>query len=165
VHPSFSSVRAAAAALCCAVGLAACGGGGSNQADNPPPSAAISTFSAAYTAGVAALNSAAGLASAAFVDLFDTSFLDSSRTKTAISAALSAEAAAAQVSPDLPAFPQVAMSNVSLSDCAYVVDAIVCTMTATLTNSDVDTTAVTFTTKVRYTDKVRLLGDQSASDS
>jgi lipopolysaccharide export system protein LptA len=40
----------------------------------------------------------------------------------------------------------------------------VCTLTGTLTNSDADTTSVTFTTQVKITDgKVRLYGDQLSS--
>jgi hypothetical protein len=63
--------------------------------------------------------------------------------------------------PELMPFPLVNLSDVAISNCDT---ANVCTLTATATNSDVDTTAVTFTTKVKYSNgKFRLFGDQQGA--
>ena len=148
--------------------LSACGGGDSStpSTDVATNAGKQSSFVADYTQGLKVLNSYAGLTSAAFLDLFDASLLDAGNTKSLLSASLAQEAAAMAASPDLPSFPMAALSTASISAC----DASnVCTLTGTLSNNDVDasadnTTAITFTSRVKYSDgKFRLLGDGSAS--
>ena len=166
-----SNKRAICHAACASALLAllsACGGG-----DSSTPSTDVATnadkqssFVADYTQGLKVLSTYAGLTSAAFLDLFDASLLDAGNTKPLLSASLAQEAAAMAASPDLPSFPMATLSTASISAC----DASnVCTLTGTLSNNDVDssadnTTAITFTSRVKYSDgKFRLLGDGSAS--
>ena len=150
------------AATVLAAALAACGGGD----DGPPPAAATnattqSDFVAAYASGIGALNTSAGLTSTAFVDTIDDSFLDAGYTKAALRDNLTQEAAAMAVSTELSSFPAGTLSNATISNCSA---ADICTLTATLTNADVDTTAVTFTTQVKFSaGKLRLYGDQKTS--
>lgn len=148
--------------------LSACGGGDSAEpstdvATNPERQSA---FVADYTQGLKVLDTYAGLASAAFADLFDAGFLDAGNTKALVSASLAQEAAAMAASPDLPSFPMVGLSTATISACD---SSNVCTLTGTLSNNDVDasadnTTSITFTSRVKYSDgKFRLLGDGAAS--
>jgi len=156
------------AAVCGLVAmLGACGGG----SDAPSTDVASNvdkqnTFVSDYTQGLKTLSAYAGLASASFLDLFDATFLDAGNTKPLVSASLAQEAVAMAASPDLPSFPMAALSAASISACD---SSNVCTLTGTLSNNDVDasvdnTTAITFTTRVKYSDgKFRLLGDGTAS--
>jgi hypothetical protein len=156
--------------------LAACGGGsdGGGQAFFfPPPSGGAgggaggstdiaqqaAAFATDYGSGLAALNSYAGLTNTAFLDNFDDTFLDAGYAKPQVRDALTQEAAALLLfSMELSSFPSVKLSAVTITGCNA---ANVCTLTATLTNSDVDTTAVTFTTQLSYVGgKFRLLGNQ-----
>jgi hypothetical protein len=146
--------------------LSACGGGsGSANPNSATNTDKQTTFIADYTDGLKTLNTYAGLTSAAFLDLFDATFLDSGNTKPLLSTGLAQEAAAAAASPDLPSFPIVGLSTASISACDT---SNVCTLTGTLSNNDVDTsaentTSITFTTRVKYSDgKFRLLGDGAA---
>ena len=160
----FACVSVAVAAL------SACGGG---DGLSLPSTTDVATnvdkqnnFVADYTQGLKVLNTYAGLTSAVFIDLFDASFLDAGNTKPLVSASLAQEAAAMAASPDLPSFPMAGLSTASISACD---SSNVCTLTGTLSNNDVDasadnTTAITFTTRVKYSDgKFRLLGDGTAS--
>jgi len=158
--------------------LTACGGGGNSvvvdaapttpppTTTNPPGSTAPtaaqqSSFVADYGNGVAMLNSYGGLTSTAFVDLFDDAFLDAGYDKTQVRNNLQQEAIALTTSPDLSAFPQVKLSGMTIGNCDA---ANVCTLTATATNTDADSTAVPFTTRVRLQNgKFRLYGDQTAA--
>lgn len=154
--------------------VAACGGGGGGgQAVFFPPSTSgngtngsqadpaqqAAAFATDYGTGLAALGSYGGLTNAAFLDNFDSSFLDAGYTKAQVRDALAQEAAAMLLfSTELSSFPAVKLSGVTLSGCTA---ANVCTLTATLTNTDVDTTSVTFTTQLSFVGgKLRLLGDQ-----
>ncbi len=151
------------------VALSACGGGGglsvpsTDVATNPDKQ---SSFVADYTQGLKVLNIYAGLTSAVFIDLFDASFLDAGNTKPLLTASLAQEAAAMAASPDLPSFPMAGLSTASISACD---SSNVCTLTGTLSNNDVDTsadntTSIIFTSRVKYSDgKFRLLGDGLAS--
>ncbi|MCR6478260.1 hypothetical protein NU688_19020 [Variovorax sp. ZS18.2.2] len=154
--------------------LTACGGGsdGGGQAFFfPPPSGGgagggsndttqqAAAFATDYGSGLAALNSYGGLTNSAFLNNFDDTFLDAGYSKPQVRDALAQEAAALLLfSTELSSFPSVKLSAVTITGCNA---ANVCTLTATLTNSDVDTTAVTFTTQLSYVGgKFRLLGDQ-----
>lgn len=147
--------------------LAACGGGGDdNVAITPPPtgaspndSARQASFATDYGAGLAALNSYGGLTDAVFLDNYDEAFLDGGYTKAKVRAALAQEAAALLLlSSQLSSFPAVKLSAVTINGCDA---ANVCTLTATLTNTDVDTTSVSFTSRLSFSGgKFRLLGDQ-----
>jgi len=146
--------------------LAACGGGGDDDvATTPPPAVATpndatrqAQFATDYASGLAALNTYGGLTNPAFVDNFDDAFLDNGYSKAQVRDALSQEAAAQLLFPtQLSSFPAVRLSAVTIGACDA---ANVCTLNATLTNSDVDTTAVAFATRVVFVGgKFRLLGD------
>lgn len=147
--------------------LAACGGGG----DDAPPQASgngspsdpakQAAFATDYGSGLSALNTPAGLTNKAFLDLFDDAFLDAGYTKPQVADNLTQEAAAMALSKELSSFAAVKLSAVAISDC----DAKnVCTLTATLTNSDADATSVSFTTRLNFSNgKFRLLGDQKTT--
>jgi hypothetical protein len=148
--------------------LAACGDGNDPivTGTTPPTGGSSTTLTAAqqsafvsdYGNGVAALNTYAGLTSTSFLDLFDDGFLDAGYNKPSLRANLAQEATARSTTPDL-AFPGVTLSGMTISNCNA---AGVCTLTATVTNADVDSTATTFTTLVKLQDgKVRVYGDQT----
>lgn len=150
----------AAGSLCAGIllGLNGCGGG-----DSSPTS--IETFKSAYASSLAALNSPAVLAGASVQDLFDTKFLDSGFTRADIVAALNSEGSAIQNASDYSSIPQVTLVNATVSDCVSGPEYL-CTLTGTLTNGDADTTSIPFTTKLRFADgKLRLYGDQLASEN
>jgi hypothetical protein len=147
--------------------LAACGGGGGDDevAATPPPAVASpneaarqAKFATDYASGLAALNTYGGLTDPAFLDNFDDAFLDAGYSKAQVRDALSQEAAAQLLfSTQLSSFPAVKLSAVTITGCDA---ANVCTLNATLSNSDVDTTTVTFATRVVFAGgKFRLLGD------
>jgi hypothetical protein len=150
--------------------LAACDDGSSDLAapatpvnTNLPTNAAQqAAFISDYGTGVTALNSYGGLTSTTFPDLFDDAFLDAGYTKPQVRANLAQEAAAQAISAELSSFAAVKLSAVSIGNC----DARnICVLTATLTNTDADTTAATFTTQLKYDNagKFRLYGDQQGS--
>ena len=137
------------------VSLAACGGGG------PDNKAAVSATVSALNATLSNLSTEAGLASAATPASFDVGYMDAGYTRAMLIAALAANADALKTNPDLSLFPGGTLSNVVIAGCDMKN---VCTMTATLTNSDADVTAVDFSTKVVFSDGAyRLLGDQAAA--
>ena len=168
MHSSSQRFRLLLAGSLLAV-LTACGGGsdGGGQAFFPLPSGGASNdtsqqaaaFATDYGSGLAALNSYSGLTNTAFLNNFDDTFLDAGYSKPQVRDAMAQEAAAVLLfSTQLSSFPSVKLSAVTITGCNA---ANVCTLTATLTNTDVDTTAVTFTTQLSYVGgKFRLLGDQ-----
>jgi hypothetical protein len=140
--------------------LAACG-----DSDSDPAASTDATqqaaFASDYGTALAALGSYGGLTNAALVEQFDDAFLDAGYTKGQLRDNLAQEAAAVAVAPDLSSFPMARLSNVTIGDCDA---AGVCTLNATLTNADADTTAVTFTTQVKYGNgRFRLYGDQKSA--
>ena len=154
-----SFIRRLSASLGCAcmvISLAGCGGGSGN---------AIDDLRTAYSSAMSGLTTPSVLTGSVLQDLFDLKFLDSGSTRADTLSALAAEASALQAGAGYSSVPQVALSNIDISDCRTVNgEPNVCTLTATLTNSDADTTSVTFSTLVRQSDgKLRLYGDQSAS--
>jgi hypothetical protein len=144
-------------ALVAAAVLTACGGGGGN----PPPPAPAAAAAPSYPDTLAQLNTASGLTSSALAAVFDAAYLDSGMTKAQVLDALGQEAAAMGASPEHSLFPQVALSNVSLTGCD---SNNVCTLNGTLLNADGDGTSVDFSTRVVNSNGgYRLLGDQQAS--
>lgn len=135
--------------------LAACGGGSVNLA------LAAQATASALNATLGNLSTVAGLSSPATVSSLDAGFIDSGYSRAMLVADLAANAEALKNDPDFSLFPGGTLSNVVIANCD-VKD--VCTMTARLTNSDADETAVDFSTKVKYSNGAYLLlGDQAAS--
>ena len=117
-------------------------------------------FTASVTSALAALTSAAGLNSNALPNLFADKFLDGGYTKANLVSTLSANSTALQTAPELSLFPVAAITNTTISGC----DNGICTLTGTLTNSDVDTISVDFSTKVIVIGGVfYFYGDQSSA--
>ena len=138
-------------AISMSVVLAACGGASDKTGG------AVSTFNATLSN----LSTEAGLASPATLASFDASYMDAGYTRAMLIADLAANADALKTNPDLSLFPGGTLSNVVIAGCDIKN---VCTMTATLTNSDADVTAVDFSTKVVLSNGTYfLLGDQAAS--
>ena len=138
----------------CLFALSACGG-----SDSSSPTTPTSDFNSNLQTSVSTAATSAGLTSTTTTDLIDTAYKDSGNTKTSQIAYLQAEAAAITANTDLSGFAGFTVSNIQITNC----DANnVCTMTATLTNTDADTTTADITTKVKQgTDgKYRLYGDQ-----
>ncbi len=135
--------------------LSACGGGGN---DHPAPDTAL--FAARYNTALTAAGTTAGLTSPTVVDVFDEKYLDNGSSRADLMATLAANSQAAATSADLSLFPTGELTNATLSACVDNV----CTLNATLTNTDVDTTTTDFTTKVKILGSVvYLYGDQSAT--
>ena len=135
--------------------LAACGGGSVDLA-------AAGQDTARYlNATLGNLSTGAGLSTPATLENFDASYLDAGYTRAMLATDLAAYADALQTNPDLSLFPGGTLSNVVIAGCDLKD---VCTMKATLTNSDADVTTVDFSTKVVLSKGAfRLLGDQAAS--
>jgi hypothetical protein len=96
---------------------------------------------AAYAAPVAG----SGLTSMAVADRFDAKYLDISFTKTMPPDASKVNAMAPGTNSELPLFPVTQVTNPVISNCD---SKNVCTLNATLVNSDADITSVDFSTKV-----------------
>jgi len=141
--------------------LSACGGSGSSSGTSS--TAAADSFAAKTNAAYAALATVSGLTSKAVADLFDAKYLDMSFTKAIVLDALTANSAALGTTPELSLFPLAQVTNPVISNC----DAnSVCTLSATLVNSDADITSVDFTTKVKLDSGViYFYGDQSSTAS
>lgn len=155
-----SGIRVAVAAVTSAMVLSACGG----SSEKGVTIAQKDSFKSAYTTGLDGTSTAAGLNSADLQDLFDTKYIDSGLNRSDVVAALNGEASAllAAATSGHSGVPRVALSDVSVTNCidngngAYT-----CSLTATVTNTDADTTAATLSSSLRMVDgKLRLLGDQ-----
>jgi len=143
--------------------LTACGGDSSTSTSTgtAPTTEQVAAFTSSYNSGLAGLKSFSGLTSTSFVDLFDDAFLDAGYTKQALKDSLAQDSIAASISADLDLAPTAALSGVTVTNCDTNG---ICTLTATVTNSDVDTTTLTYSTQVKFSNsKVRLFGDQKAS--
>jgi hypothetical protein len=134
----------------CVFGLLACGSDNSNIEGD---------FASSLSRSVETSQTSAGLTSTATADLFDVAFKDGGVTQAAQVAYIKAEAQAISAYSDLSGFAGFTLSNVKVTNCDA---SSVCTMTATLTNTDADTTTADITTKVKLgpDGKIRLLGDQ-----
>ena len=143
--------------------LSACGGSSSGGSSFDSVQVFANSFVSQYTGGLSSLNTSAGLNSKVVPDLFDAKYLDGGFSKTDLSTALAANAQALSASPELSLFPVAGVTNATLSGCDSNG---ICTLNATLTNSDVDTTSVDFSTKVLVVNgQVYLYGDQSSTAS
>ena len=137
-----------------AMALAACGSSG-----DPEPETLVSKWNTV----LAALGTSSGLASATVTNVVEQNYLDMGTTRADVLVALSQTSQALITNPELPLFPATQVSNAKLSNCDGNG---VCTLNATLTNSDVDSTSIDFTTKVKIVSGVAYLyGDQSATDA
>jgi len=157
------AVKALAAAAVIATALTACNSSNdsNDSTSSTPTSASTQSFASAYNDSLAALSSYSGLISTTLVDLFAANFIDAGYAKSQVSANLAQDAVALSISPVLSQFPMVKFTDATITNCS---SSNVCTLTATITNTDVDTTSVTFTTQVVFSDgKYRLLGDQKSS--
>jgi len=96
---------------------------------------------ATYAAPVAA----GGLTSTAAADRFDPKFVDLTFTKSLASDALKANSVALGADSELALIPVTQVTNPVISNCD---SKNVCTLNATLVNSDADITSVEFSTKV-----------------
>lgn len=135
--------------------LVACGGGSADLA------AGGQNMASYLNATLSNLSTWAGLSTPATLENFDVSYLDAGYTRAMLAMDLAANADALQTNPDLSLFPGGTLSNVVIAGCDLKD---VCTMKATLTNSDADVTTVDFSTKVVLSKGAfRLLGDQAAS--
>lgn len=154
-HPVLKKLSGVSLALSLAVFLAACGGGSDNT------TAVVSNTVSALNATLGNLSAGTGLSSPATLESFDAAYVDAGYTRAMLAADLAANADALKTNPDLSLFPGGTLSNVVIGGCDFKN---VCTMTATLTNSDADVTTVDFSTKVVFSNGAyRLLGDQAAS--
>jgi hypothetical protein len=121
------------------------------------------SFAAKGNAAYAALASVSGLTSTAVADLFDAKYLDMGVTKAALLDVLKANSAALSTTPELSLFPLAQVTNPVITFCD---GNNVCTLNATLVNSDADTTSVDFSTKVIIVSGVvYFYGDQSSTPS
>lgn len=138
--------------------LGACGGGAGDSAQ-----AQANAITAKINAGLNALSTSIGLTSNAVTGVFYTNYLDMGFSKTNLTDVLAANSAASGTTPELSLFPLAQVTNPVISSC----DANnVCTLNATLVNSDADTTSVDFSTKVIIVDgAIYLYGDQSSTTS
>lgn len=144
--------------------LSACGGGDDVSVNSPQNLPALAaSFGTRINAGLSTLGTSIGLSSKAVADVFDAQYLDMGFTKTNLLDALTANSAALSTNPELSLFPLAEVSNPALSNC----DANdICTLSATLVNSDADTTSVDFTVKVKVVSGVvYLYGDQASTTS
>jgi hypothetical protein len=148
---SFQAVKPLLVASCL-FALSAC-------SDSTDPITPTSEFTSNLQTSVSTASTSAGLTSTNTTDLIDTAYKDSGNTRTTQVAYLQAEAAAITANTDLSGFVGYTVSNIQITNCD---SNNVCTMTATLTNTDADTTTADITTKVKQgTDgKYRLYGDQ-----
>ncbi|MBA2961727.1 MULTISPECIES: hypothetical protein [Ramlibacter] len=152
----------ALACLAAAALLAGCGGGGGSDGGGSTAGTTEQTTGVTVYASILnQLGTLTGLNSTAVAAAFDDAYLDSGMTKKQVLDALGGEAAAMAAAADHSLFPQVTLTDAQVSNCD---SKNVCTLTATITNGDVDTTAVQFSTKVlNVNGTYRLLGDQLAS--
>lgn len=134
--------------------LSACGSSGDSE-----PDSLVSKFNALLIS----LNTSSGLTSASVNNVMDQNYLDMGATRADVLAALSANSQALGTNTELSLFPMAQVSNATLSNCD---GNNICTLNATLTNADVDSTTVDFTTKVKLVSGVAYLyGDQSSTAS
>jgi hypothetical protein len=102
-----------------------------------------------------------GLASTAVADRVDAEHPDMSFTKSIVPDGSKANSVALGSNSELPLFPSTQVINPVISNCD---SSKVCTLNATLINSDADTTSVDFSTKVIFVAGVfYFYGDQSST--
>jgi hypothetical protein len=145
------------------VTLSACGGGGSSYASGNGTETAAASFATKVSAAYTSLAASSGLTSAALADLFNANYLDMAFNKTSVLAVFKANSDALATTPELSLFPLAQVTNPVITFCD---GNNVCTLNATLVNSDADTTSVDFSTKVIIVSGVvYFYGDQSSTPS
>lgn len=139
--------------------LSACGDSSSGSGST----AAADSFATKVSAAYASLATTSGLTSKSVADLFDAKYLDMGFTKDVVLNALKANSDALGTTPELSLFPLAQVTNPVINNC----DANnICTLNATLVNSDADITSVDFSTKVKIDSGViYFYGDQSSTPS
>lgn len=136
--------------------VSACGGSSNASSD-------ATTLLSTTNLFLANLGTTSGLTSTTASDLFDAKYLDMGIKKVDVLAALSTNAEALPANGDLSLFPAAQYMNATFTNCDSNA---VCTMMATVINSDVDVTSVDITTKVKIVSGVLYLyGDQSTTSS
>ena len=164
-------LRVSVVVLGCVSVLSACGGGTGNtgavSVSQGVSIAQIDDFRSTYGTSLDGTGNAAVVGGAGFQDLFDTAFLDGGFTRADIVAALNGEAAAlpAATTTGHSGVPRVSLSDVSVFNCSPSSDGVsTCSLTASVTNSDVDKTVVTLNSTLRLSaGKLRLAGDRTAA--
>lgn len=145
------------------VTLSACGGGGSSYVSGNGTETAAASFATKVSAAYTSLAASSGLTSAALADLFNANYLDMAFNKTSVLAVFKANSDALATTPELSLFPLAQVTNPVITFCD---GNNVCTLNATLVNSDADTTSVDFSTKVIIVSGVvYFYGDQSSTPS
>lgn len=144
--------------LSAALTISACGGSGTLDLE-----AAATDLSTKISSYMSELSSSVGLNSKALANLFDDKFLDSGFTKADLVSSLAANTTALSTTSDLSLFPMANITNSKVFGCD---NNGICSMSATLTNSDADTTSIDFSTKVIViSGVVYFYGDQSSTTS
>ena len=160
---NFSRISLSTIVVSALVTFSACGGGNSNYVSGNGTETAVASFATKVNAAYAALVTGSGLTSTAVADLFDAKYLDMAFNKTSVLDVFKANSVALGTTPELSLFPLAQVTNPVITFC----DANnVCTLNATLVNSDADTTSVDFSTKViLVSGVVYFYGDQSSTPS
>lgn len=164
-------LRLTGTGLACVLALSACGGsGGSGNSVISAQGVSIAQtdeFRSAYSTSLDGTGNSAVVGGAGFQDLFDSTFLDGGFTRADIVAALTGEASAlpAAATTGHSGVPKVSLSDVVVSNCNYVSDGVsTCSLTASVTNSDVDKTVATLSSTLRLSGgKLRLTGDRTTN--
>ena len=159
-----TGIARVAVGLVASITLAACGGG-NGFAGNAQLDANASVFAADFANRVnrmvLGLGTVSGLKDSSILALFDSKYLDAGYTKATLAVDMAANSEALTANSDLSLFPSGTVSNVVIGSCD---SQNVCTLSATLTNSDADVTEVNFTTKVISTGNGFVFyGDQNNS--
>jgi len=129
--------------------VAACGGGGGGKTSMGVLSDKLST-------ALSSLSTSASLTASQISDLFDSSYKEDGVDLAALKANNDADTSAKD---SVDGFPSGTLSNIKITNCD---SKNICDMTADLTNTDADTTTVSFTTKVISSNgSYKLYGNQS----
>lgn len=144
--------------LSAALTISACGGSGTFDLE-----AAATDLSTKISSYMSELTTNLGLNSKALANLFDEKFLDGGFTKADLVSSMTANTTALSTAPDLSLFPMANITNSKVFGCD---NNGICSMSATLTNSDAETTSIDFSTKVIViSGVVYFYGDQSSTTS
>lgn len=161
---SRKALTSVAAVVVFSVGLSGCGGGNgfaSNAQIDANATVLSADFANRVNRMVLGLGTVTGLKDASVSALFDARYLDAGYTKATLSIDMASNSDALASNLDLSLFPSGTISNVVIGACD---SQNVCTLSATLTNSDADVTEVNFTTKVIATGTgYTFYGDQNNS--
>ena len=144
--------------LSAALTISACGGNSTFDLE-----AAAIDLSTKISSYMSELATSVGFNSKSLSNLFDEKFLDGGFTKADLVSSLTATTTALSTNPELSLFPMANITNSKVFGCD---NNGICSMSATLTNSDADTTSIDFSTKVILNaGVVYFYGDQSSTTS